>query len=68
MSRNYAHTRVSRVKVNHKKSSKGATFKLYLIIAIISGVLIFLARDISPNYTFIEKDVTNQIKAGDFLK
>ncbi|MCE2991432.1 MAG: hypothetical protein LW825_00680 [Candidatus Jidaibacter sp.] len=68
MSRNYAHTRVSRVKVNHRKSSKGSNFKLYLFIAIVCDILIFLARDIYPNRTLIEKDVTNQIKAGDFLK
>lgn len=68
MSRNYAHSRISRVKSSHRKDAGSGKFKFYLIIAAVLISLIFLARDITPNYSVVEKDLTNQIKTGEFIK
>lgn len=68
MSRNYAHSRVSRVKTNRRKDGGSGKFRLYLLIIVILISLVFLARDITPNHSVVEKDLTNQIKTGEFIK
>ncbi len=66
MSRNYTHTRISRLSSSRRK--KYGNIKLYAIIAIILALLVFLSRDITPDYFITEKDVTQEIKAGEFVE
>lgn len=41
---------------------------LYLFLAIILLVVLYLSRDFTPDRTIIEEDITNAIKNGEFAK